>query len=37
MQYCTSPLQFNREDYTNAKTEFIMKITEAAKKEFNNE
>jgi len=24
--------QFNREDYTNAKTEFIMKITEAAKK-----
>ena len=25
--------QFNREDYTNAKTEFIIKITEKAKKE----
>ena len=26
--------QFNREDYTQAKTEFIMKITGAAKKEY---
>jgi len=29
--------QYNREDYTNAKTEFIMKITEAAKNGYNNE